>query len=37
MYLKLFKSDRNTTVKTYNLYKTVMPNLITYNMNMKNK
>jgi len=37
MYLKLFKSGRNTNLKTYNLYKTVRPNPITYNMNMKNK
>ena len=35
--LKLFKNARNTTVKTYNLYKTVRPNLITYKMNIKNK
>ena len=37
MSLKLFKNARNTTVKTYNLYKTVRPNLITYKMNTKNK
>ena len=37
MSIKLIKKNRNASEKTYNLYKTVRPNLFSYNMNVKNR